>query len=126
MSSIASTSARPSEDERTPDTDTLFLHGKHHADCGDPDLALVFFDQTIAARPDFAVGRNARGVVLAGTGRTLEALADFEAAVSVKPNFADAWCNRGIVLWRLKQLEEAVTSYDMALQLCPAHSQALL
>jgi protein O-GlcNAc transferase len=144
MSGIMSTPARPSEHEptrqlrnapkltddmlpeRTPDTDTLFLRGKHHAERGDPDLALAFLDQAIAARPDFAVGRNARGVVLGGTGRTLEALADFEAAVSAQPNFADAWCNRGIALWRLKRLEQAVTSYDRALQLCPAHSQALL
>ena len=80
----------------------------------------------LARAPDYAEGRNNRGLTLRELGRAEEALAEFDRVIAANPaSCRRAWVNRASVLWRLERLDEALESYARALALDPDLPAAL-
>jgi tetratricopeptide (TPR) repeat protein len=79
----------------------------------------------IEADPSSARACNDLGVLLSGTGRVEEAVAQFEKAAALKPDFAAARANLGGALAKLGRLDEALVELRGALELdagyAPAH-----
>lgn len=86
--------------------------------------ALLFFEEAIRLKPDFAEAWYNRGVTLLDLERNGEALCSFEEATRHKPDLAKAWYNRGVTLLRLKQYEKALSSFEEALRFKPDNALA--
>jgi tetratricopeptide (TPR) repeat protein len=68
---------------------------------------------------------NSRGMMLTGTNRHEEALANFDAALSLNPDFVEAHNNRAVALVATGRRDEALLSYDRALVLNPGLTTVL-
>jgi tetratricopeptide (TPR) repeat protein len=75
--------------------------------------------------PDPAEVLNNQGMMLTGTNRHEEALANFDAALSLNPDFVEAHNNRAVVLVAIKRRDEALLSYGKALALRPGMIRVL-
>ncbi|MEV4841380.1 tetratricopeptide repeat protein [Nonomuraea sp. NPDC049486] len=65
-----------------------------------------------------------RAQLLAGLGRTKEALEDFSAAIAVDPMFPDYYVDRGNLLFKLGRHAEALADYESALAAGPPLPEA--
>jgi Flp pilus assembly protein TadD len=69
--------------------------------------------------------QQARGIALADSGRSDEALAVFDAILKEDPGDAEAWQNRGIALLKRGDVQGAIGSLDRALAANPSLPRAL-
>jgi Flp pilus assembly protein TadD len=95
---------------------------------GQPDEAMVHFEQAIKLQPDYAEAYYNRGNVLYSKGRIDEAIADFEKTLQIQPTDADAHTGLGNTLLRKGALKEAIAHYRQAMALAPEdpHSRSNL
>lgn len=92
---------------------------------GRPGEAMNFYDQAIAARPDFFEALFNRGNLLLELKRNEEALESYDRVLAARQDFAGVWNNRGTALRGLHRLEEALASFQRAATLAPGHFNAL-
>lgn len=86
--------------------------------------ALSLHETLLEAYPDYALGHQAKGLILDELGRHEEALHSLNRAIELKPNFAAAHHSKGIVLDHLGQLAESFQSLRTALKFNPSSKQA--
>jgi tetratricopeptide (TPR) repeat protein len=79
---------------------------------------------TLAKNPDAWMAHNNLGALLAGDGRTDEALAEYGAALHLKPDYASAHDNLGATLVRLGRLEEGIAELREAIRDDPGFPDA--
>ena len=82
-------------------------------------------DARIAAAPDDADLRWARGTARLLAGTPAGAIEDFDRAIAARPAFADAYLRRGSAKNRLGRREEAIRDYTKALELEPGLTDAI-
>jgi protein O-GlcNAc transferase len=87
--------------------------------------AMRFYDQAVAARPDFFEALFNRGNLLLELKRTEEALESYDRVLAARQDFAGVWNNRGTALRGLHRLDEALASFQRAATLAPGHFNAL-
>jgi 2-polyprenyl-3-methyl-5-hydroxy-6-metoxy-1,4-benzoquinol methylase/Flp pilus assembly protein TadD len=83
--------------------------------CGHPEAALMLIGQAIAANDGVAEYHYNMGLVLAGLGRMVEAVAHNRRAVSLEPGYADAHTNLGGALGAQGHWSEAALHFRRAL-----------
>jgi Flp pilus assembly protein TadD len=76
------------------------------------------------AVPDSALAQEHLGVLLAGAGRSDEAVARLREAVRLDPDSAEAQSNLGVKLAQVGRLTEAVTHYREAIRIEPEDALA--
>jgi tetratricopeptide (TPR) repeat protein len=86
---------------------------------GRDDLAILYFDKAIAARPNGATAYNNRGTAYARLGKPDLAIQDYSRAIELKPRFPEAYLNRGRMLADAGRLDEAIRDYSRAIELKP-------
>ena len=92
---------------------------------GRPGEAMTFYDQAIAARPEFFEALFNRGNLLLELKRNEEALESYDRVLAVRQDFAGVWNNRGTALRGLHRLDAALASFQRAATLAPGHFNAL-
>ncbi len=92
---------------------------------GRPGEAMTFYDQAIAARPEFFEALFNRGNLLLELKRNEEALESYDRVLAVRQDFAGLWNNRGTALRGLHRLDAALASFQRAAILAPGHFNAL-
>jgi len=92
---------------------------------GRPGEAMTFYDQAIAARPDFFEALFNRGNLLLELKRNEEALESYDRVLAARQDFAGVWNNRGTALRGLHRLDDALASFQRAATLAPGHFNAL-
>lgn len=102
----------------------LHLLGVLANQTGRNDAALQFFDQAIAAAPNFAEAHASRGNAFYGLGRYQEAAEAYARAIALNPRHAEAYSNHGSALHALGQFDAALESYDQAIALKPDYLEA--
>lgn len=86
---------------------------------GQPDEAMVHFEQAIKLQPDYAEAYYNCGNVLFAKGRIDEAIVDFEKTLQIQPNDADAHTGLGNALLSKGSPKEAIAHYKEAIALAP-------
>lgn len=84
---------------------------------GDLDAALVSYERANTADPMFTDAWVARGALLDGRGKPMEALTCYRNALLSDPQHVAAWRNMGNVLATQHKFVEAASAYDTALGL---------
>ena len=87
--------------------------------------AMKFYDQAVAARPDFFEALFNRGNLLLELKRSEDALESYDRVLAVRQDFAGVWNNRGTALRGLHRLDDALASFQRAATLAPGHYNAL-
>ena len=102
------------------------LHGMGllHAEMGEYEKAVEYFDKEVEIRPDDNEAWVNRADVLDELERHEEAMKSYDEALRIEPDDDRAWYNRGNVLARLERYEEAINSYDKALRINPDKHEA--
>jgi tetratricopeptide (TPR) repeat protein len=90
---------------------------------GDPERAILDYDEAIALEPNLALAYNGRGVTLAALGDIEGATSDLRDAIAIDPGLVEAYQNLGYVYWKAGDLEEAIKASDTALLLTPDDPQ---
>ncbi len=106
-----------------------YRQGLAAATSGQPERAAAFYNQVIAARPDFWEAWYERGLVFEELGLYVAALASYEQALGLEPardacgeiHFHQAQVQQ----YGLGDYNTALTEYDRVLYLRPNHIQAL-
>ncbi|MFB4270717.1 tetratricopeptide repeat protein [Nonomuraea sp. GTA35] len=75
-------------------------------------------------RPHRMVLLANRAQLLAGLGRTKEALEDYGAAIAIDPGFPDQYLERGNLLFKLGRHEEAMADFEQAMRAGPPLPEA--
>jgi tetratricopeptide (TPR) repeat protein len=91
---------------------------------GDYPIALEYFNQSIAADPNYLRAWIDKGNVLVKLNRSEEAIMAYDAALSRAPERADVWNNRGETLMARGNYTAARDSFDKALQIAPEYAAA--
>jgi tetratricopeptide (TPR) repeat protein len=86
---------------------------------GQPDEAIVHYDEAIKSQPNYADAYYNRGNTLFAEGRIDEAMADWEKTLQIRPDDADAHTCLGNALLRVGSFKEAVAQYESAIALAP-------
>ncbi|HOW89397.1 MAG TPA: tetratricopeptide repeat protein, partial [Elusimicrobiales bacterium] len=87
--------------------------------------AVSLWEHALSVAPDARQAHNNLGVVLAGLGRTEEAVEHYREALRIRPDYPNARHNLGLALAALGRKEEAVAQYREALRLKPYFTEAL-
>lgn len=78
---------------------------------GHREQARELLDAELASDPDQPELLYLRGMLNAGSGANLAAIADFDAALRLVPDLPPVLFNRGLVLYRLERMEEALADF---------------
>jgi len=81
--------------------------------------AETLYMTTIRKNPDCWMAHNNLGLLLASSGRTIEAIAHYRAALKTNPNYAQAHNNLGLLLAEAGRTDEAILHYQKALEINP-------
>ena len=95
--------------------------GNAWADKGNPDKAILDFNEAIRLYPNFATAYNNRGNAWADKGNLDKAIADHDRSIILDPNFAIAYNNRGNA-WKNKgDVDRAIEDYTKSIRLDPTN-----
>jgi tetratricopeptide (TPR) repeat protein len=103
----------------------LFGQGQDAHEKGNFPEALEFYDQAIAAHPDFPEAEYQRAAALISLNRPADAEKSLRRAVELRPQWSLPWASLGSLLLSLGKLPEAETSLNQALKLDPRNYPAL-
>ncbi len=84
----------------------------------------TLYRTTIEENPECWLAHYNLGVVLAGCGRTDEAIAEYQKAMQINPNDAKPYNNLGVIAYRRGQRNEAEAQLRKALEINPRYAQA--
>lgn len=102
----------------------LHLRALSHANCDDPERAIIDLKHALLIRPkDFELLNNL-GNIYKGTGESKRAKECYEAALEQEPLCHPAWFNLGNVLVDLGELEEAKNVYNRVHEMAPDFAEA--
>jgi Tetratricopeptide repeat len=76
-----------------------------------PTGAVTSLRTAVRVEPERADAHNALGLALAGSGRSIEALAEYARAIELRPDYTAARFNRANALVKAGKLEEAIADY---------------
>jgi tetratricopeptide (TPR) repeat protein len=98
--------------------------GKTLEDLGQPEQAVVVFDQAIAISPDSAAAFYNRGNALKANHQPDAALASYDQAIGLNPAHAETFYNKGVVLQERNQIDPAIAHYRRAIEINPDYALA--
>ncbi len=81
--------------------------------------AEAYFDQVIAAAPDFAEGWNKRATARYLGGKLADAAADIRRTLQLEPRHFGALSGLGLVYMQLERYRAAITAFERALAINP-------
>lgn len=120
------TSTHPTTSDSEPDpSDALKTRAGIALQNGNPEKALLLYDELIAQKSNDAEAYYKRGNTLGQLRRWDLALANYDEAIALQPDYANAFCNRGTMLERLGRWDDALASYERAIHLNPSDFLAL-
>ncbi len=90
---------------------------------GDPQRALIGFDQAANLLPDSHMPFQLKGMLLQKLGRLDDALAAFGSALLIAPNQATVRRARALLLVDMGKLKDALEDFNHAIALEPAFSR---
>ncbi len=85
---------------------------------------ITLFEHTLAATSNNFIIHNNLGGILAGQGKTQEAIAHYAEALRIKPDYEEAHNNLGLVLAGQGKTQEAIAHYAEALRIKPDYADA--
>ena len=91
---------------------------------GDYEVALDYYNKSIAADPKYAPAWYEKGNTLIRLNRTEEAISAYDSAAAIESNIPEIWESRGEALMTLGRYAEARDSFDKALQIAPGFGKA--
>ena len=91
---------------------------------GKYEIALDYYNKSIAADPKNTRVWIDKGNVLMRLNRSEEALSAYDSALSLESNVSDIWNLRGVALMASERNTEALESFEKALQLAPYSPEA--
>ena len=109
----------------TSDWQSLMMLGIIAGKQGDPDLAITFFDRTLALQPRHVDTLCNRANALMLLNRHEEALTGLNELVVMAPDNTSVWGNKGAALQALERLPEAVDCFAQVLKLAPDNQDFL-
>jgi len=121
--------APDAEEAIVQDTDTAinalyFYRGVAYYYKGEPDKAIVDYNQVLKIYPKLAEAYNNRGIAYGKKGELNKALDDFNRALEINPKDAFASYNRGIAYSDKRELNKALDDFDQALKINPKFAEA--
>jgi tetratricopeptide (TPR) repeat protein len=109
-----------------PSGDSADLHQKGFDAYVNLDYAtaLDYYNQSLAADPNYTRAWIDKGNVLARMNRSAEAVSAYDAALAIDSSIAEVWNLRGKTLMAAGNYTGARDSFDHALQLVPDYREA--
>jgi Flp pilus assembly protein TadD len=103
-----------------------YTAGVDKVSMGQPEEAILCFEQALRIKPDFPEAHSNLGSVLADIpGRLPEAISEYEAALRIKPDFAEVHYNLGLALAKTPgRLPDAIAEYEAAIRMKPDFAKA--
>ncbi|MFI5018775.1 MAG: tetratricopeptide repeat protein [Dongiales bacterium] len=89
--------------------------GSAYGESGQPDKAIVDFNEALRLSPNYATALADRGIAYSQQGQSERAMQDLNAALSSSPDLDWVLSSRGCVYAGLGQYQRAVQDYDAAL-----------
>jgi len=114
---------RSSPDPDTRST-TLYLLGTVGHQSGKLDLAISYYQQSLAWREDKAEVHNNLAIALQQVGKVNEAIGHYQRALTIQPNYPEVHSNLGNAWRDLGKINEAIGHYRAALALRPDYPEA--
>jgi superkiller protein 3 len=94
-----------------------YMHGLSSWKAGDPEQAMISFDEALRIDPQHRKSLLNSARVLLDTGRPREALERVDRAMSLEPLSAEGLRLQGRARYELKQIPEAIDAYQQAIAL---------
>jgi tetratricopeptide (TPR) repeat protein len=91
---------------------------------GDLDKAVVFLQEAIRQRPDYAPYHYELGVTFAQRGLMDQAIEEYRQAIRLKPDYLSAYSNLGMIYANRNQLDDAIHVFGVFLQIDPNVAEA--
>lgn len=88
--------------------------GYAQLEAGQPENALIAFDQALAADANDLSARLGQAMIYAEQERHQEAFTSYDVIVQSYPQHAFAWNGRGLAAFNLEDFDTALTSFKMA------------
>jgi tetratricopeptide (TPR) repeat protein len=107
------------------DPQLYFLLGNVRVRRGDPDGAVPYFEQCLAANPQSASAHNALAAIYLNKDRLDEAEAHLEAAAAISPRLTSLRFNQAQLFEKRGRFDEAAESYLQEIQDSPRNFRAL-
>ncbi|HET9899387.1 MAG TPA: tetratricopeptide repeat protein [Streptosporangiaceae bacterium] len=104
----------------------LFNRAQVLAALGDPEKALLDYDELIGRDPHYGDYYFERAAVRRAAGRTTDALADYATAIQLSLPFFEAHLNRADLLCELGDDQSALQDLNYAAELNPDHVDTLV
>jgi tetratricopeptide (TPR) repeat protein len=104
--------------------DVLTILGVTFAQLGKLEKAILYFEQALNAKPDFAQSHNNLANSQRKLGLFHKSLSSYEKALKINPEYTEALNGRGGVLMDLGQIDEAISSFQKAIFFSPDHPEA--
>jgi tetratricopeptide (TPR) repeat protein len=92
--------------------------------CGVYSNIETMWRDTLAKNPDSWLAHNNLGLILAGQGKILEAMAEYQEAIRLDPNFPQSQNNLGVLMKQTGHTDAAIAQYEIALRLRPDYAEA--
>lgn len=102
----------------------LYRVGRYHQQRGETAAAAEAFTRSLALQPDQLDARNAQAVLLAGQGRSVEAIDMLRQLAAAYPRAAQPLNNLGYLYAQQGLARQARAAFEQALALEPLHAQA--
>lgn len=102
----------------------LYRVGRYHQQRGETAAAAEAFTRSLALQPDQLDARNAQAVLLAGQGRSAEAIDMLRQLAAAYPRAAQPLNNLGYLYAQQGLARQARAAFEQALALEPLHAQA--
>jgi len=93
-------------------SEMLFKKGVEELKTGDPQKAVDFFTELIAAEPENSKSHKNRGVAFLKMGQVDLAIKDFEKALELNPDLPGLYSNLGSAFHYKQEYQKAIKSYD--------------
>jgi tetratricopeptide (TPR) repeat protein len=104
--------------------DILIHRGNSLSELGQPEGALLAYEQAIRLDPNSATAYLNKGNALSDLGQPEGALLAYEQAIRLDPNSATAYLNKGAILAGLGRPQEALLDWEQAIRLDPNSATA--
>jgi tetratricopeptide (TPR) repeat protein len=98
--------------------------GIEYKNKNDYNDAIVDFNQSIRADPQYALAFNSRCNTYSAMGNNSAALSDYNMAIQLNPKYVEAYINRGTVYAETNQIDLAMADLNQAILTDPTDANA--
>jgi len=104
--------------------EVLTILGVTFSQLGKLEKAMLYFEQALHVKPDYAQSHNNLANSQRKLGLLLKSLHSYDKALTINPEYTEALNGRGAVLWDLGRIDDAIENFQKVILLSPDHVES--